>query len=197
MVKAIFLDIDGTLRDECSGVPQSAYTAVRMCRERGIRILICTGRNLASIQEEILSMDTDGIIAGGGCLIAENGYVQKESYFQKPETERIQEYLLTRELPFAMESQERIFMNRAAAVLLRQDFIGKLKGLGAEEIRKREKENSIPYEDTLKEYMYSPDHIHKFCLWCRPEDWEAVCATVPGWGTVVQQSAPKIGRAHV
>ena len=120
MVKAIFLDIDGTLRDECSGVPQSAYTAVRMCRERGIRILICTGRNLASIQEEILSMDTDGIIAGGGCLIAENGYVQKESYFQKPETERIQEYLLTRELPFAMESQERIFMNRAAAVLLRQ-----------------------------------------------------------------------------
>ena len=118
MVKAIFLDIDGTLRDECSGVPQSAHTAVRMCRKRGIRILICTGRNLASIQEEILSMDTDGIIAGGGCLIAENGYVQKESYFQKPETERIQEYLLTRELPFAMESQERIFMNRAAAVLL-------------------------------------------------------------------------------
>ena len=54
MVKAIFLDIDGTLRDECSGVPQSAYTAVRMCRERGIRILICTGRNLASIQEEIM-----------------------------------------------------------------------------------------------------------------------------------------------
>ena len=77
MVKAIFLDIDGTLRDECSGVPQSAYTAVRMCRERGIRILICTGRNLASIQEEILSMDTDGIIAGGGCLIAENGDVYK------------------------------------------------------------------------------------------------------------------------
>ena len=104
-------------------------------------------------------MDTDGIIAGGGCLIAENGYVQKESYFQKPETERIQEYLLTRELPFAMESQERIFMNRAAAVLLRQDFIGKLKGLGAEEIRKREKENSIPYEDTLKEYMHSPDPV--------------------------------------
>lgn len=194
MVKAIFLDIDGTLRDECSGVPQSAYTAVRMCRERGIRILICTGRNLASIQEEILSMDTDGIIAGGGCLIAENGYVQKKSYFQKPETERIQEYLLTRELPFAMESQERIFMNRAAAVLLRQDFIGKLKGLGAEEIRKREKENSIPYEDTLKEYMHSPDHIHKFCLWCRPEDWEAVCATVPGWGAVVQQSAPTDGK---
>ena len=127
MVKAIFLDIDGTLRDECSGVPQSAHTAVRMCRKRGIRILICTGRNLASIQEEILSMDTDGIIAGGGCLIAENGYVQKESYFQKPETEQIQEYLLTRELPFAMESQERIFMNRAAAVLLRQDFAGKFK----------------------------------------------------------------------
>ena len=85
-------------------------------------------------------------------------------------------------------------MNRAAAVLLRQDFIGKLKGLGAEEIRKREKENSIPYEDTLKEYMHSPDHIHKFCLWCRPEDWEAVCATVPGWGAVVQQSAPTDGK---
>ena len=77
------MDIDGTLRDECSGVPQSAYTAVRMCRERGIRILICTGRNLASIQEEILSMDTDGIIAGGGCLIAENGYVQKKRLFSK------------------------------------------------------------------------------------------------------------------
>ena len=156
MVKAIFLDIDGTLRDECSGVPQSAYTAVRMCRGK---------RN----------PDTDmhgaesGFHSGGNPV---HGYRRHHSrrrlsdrgkricaegkLFSKTGTERIQEYLLTRELPFAMESQERIFMNRAAAVLLRQDFIGKLKGLGAEEIRKREKENSIPYEDTLKEYMTQP-----------------------------------------
>ena len=85
-------------------------------------------------------------------------------------------------------------MNRAAAVLLRQDFAGKFKGLGAEEIKRREKENGIRYEDTLKDYKHSSDHIHKFCLWCRPEDWEAVCATVPGWGAVIQQSAPTDGK---
>lgn len=194
MIKAIFLDIDGTLRDECSGVPQSAYTAVRMCRERGIRILICTGRNLSSIQEDVRAMETDGIIAGGGCLIVENGYVQKENYFQKAETEQILEYLLTRKLPFAMESRERVFMNRAAAVLLRQDFAGKLRGLGAEEIKKREKENGIQYEDTFNEYVHSPEHIHKFCLWCRAEDWEAVCSMAPGWGSVIQQSEPPDGK---
>lgn len=194
MVKAIFLDIDGTLRDECSGVPQSAHTAVRMCREKGIRVLICTGRNLASIQEDVRAMETDGIIAGGGCLVAENGYVQKEDYFQKAETEQILEYLLTRNLPFAMESQVRVFMNRAGAALLRQDFAGKLRGLGAEEIKKREKENGIQYKDTLKDYIHSPGRIHKFCLWSRPGDWDVVCSKAPGWGSVIQQSEPPDGK---
>ena len=48
-------------------------------------------------------------------------------------------------------------MNRgfAACVLLRQDLSASRKDRGAEEIRKREKENSIPYEDTLKEYSYA------------------------------------------
>lgn len=194
MVKAIFLDIDGTLRDECRGVPESAYTAVRMCREKGIRILICTGRNLASIQEDVRAMETDGLIAGGGCVIVENGHVQKESYFQKAETDQILEYLLSGDLPFAMESQERIFMNRTAAELLRQDFAGKLRGMGEDEIRRREKENGIRYEDTLRDYMHGPDHIHKFCLWYRPEDREAVCSAASGWGTVVQQSGPPDGK---
>ena len=49
MTKIIYLDIDGTLRDERLGIPESAETALRICREQGILIVICTGRNQISI----------------------------------------------------------------------------------------------------------------------------------------------------
>lgn len=99
MIKAVFLDIDGTLRDERHGIPASAVQAIGMCRESGIQVVICTGRNLASIQPDVKALTVDGIIAGGGCLILEEGRVRKNLFFQYEEIKEMIHVLVRKEVP--------------------------------------------------------------------------------------------------
>ena len=180
MVKAIFLDIDGTLRDERRGVPKSAVRAIRMCREAGIRIVICTGRNMASIQPDVKAMETDAVIAGGGCLILDRGRVQENLYFQHGEMKKILEYLTREAVPFALETQERIFMNQAACLWFQRDFETKLAGLEPWEKERQRKANGICYRPER-------DRIHKVCIWSPLEDSERISALAAGTGNIVQQ----------
>lgn len=188
MVRAVFLDIDGTLRDEGTGVPPSAVKAIGMCREKGVLVMICTGRNLASIQPDVRRIEVDGIIAGGGCLIQEGRLIRKNVFFQKKETVRMISVLSGMDLPFALESQEKIFMNRRAADWLGRDFEEKLKGLGAEARARRRAENEICYSDNLGAYNQEEDKIHKLCLWCPPKLYSRLYARVQDFGDVAQQT---------
>lgn len=40
--KIIFLDVDGTLADYSGHIPQSAVKAVRLARQKGHKVYICT-----------------------------------------------------------------------------------------------------------------------------------------------------------
>lgn len=187
MVRVIFLDIDGTLRDERFGVPESAVTAIGMCREKGIQVVICTGRNMASIQRDVRILETDGIIAGGGCYILDGHRVQKDACFQYEEIEPILYRLAQKELPFALEDQNRVFMNRAASLWFRQDFERKLEGLGQKERERQRSQNGISYEDTMNEYRRERDRIHKICIWSRGEETPDLISMAQTAGTIVQQ----------
>lgn len=188
MVRAIFLDIDGTLRDERTGVPESAVEAIRMCRRKGIQVVICTGRNMAAIQPDVSRIETDGIIAGGGCLILMGGRVQKISFFQNEEMRALLGALWEKHLPFSMESQETIFMNRAAAEWLKLDFEAKMRGLEPKERERRGRENGICYESTLETYRAERDCIHKICLWIPRAYACELTALAEKLGTVAQQN---------
>ena len=55
MIKAIFFDIDGTLRDFQTGIiPESARRAVEEAQGEGILCFAATGRHLLEIEEENL-----------------------------------------------------------------------------------------------------------------------------------------------
>lgn len=189
MVRAVFLDIDGTLRDERQGVPDSAKKAIRMCRESGIQIVICTGRNMASIQPDVKAIQVDGIIAGGGSLIQDGKTVWKDTHFQYEEMNKALNYVTACKLPLALESQERIFMNQAAAQWFKQDFERKLKGLKPEERKQQRKANGICYEDTLKDYRMEHDRIHKICIWSPGNGQEGAVPLAETIGSIAQQGA--------
>ena len=58
MVKAIFFDIDGTLREfEKKGISMSTRQALDKARQAGIRLFIATGRHYLEIEEEKLLDD--------------------------------------------------------------------------------------------------------------------------------------------
>ena len=64
--KLIFLDIDGTLTTPGSNTPpESAMKAVRLAREKGHKVFLCSGRN-PGMMAPVLALGFDGAVAGAG-----------------------------------------------------------------------------------------------------------------------------------
>ncbi len=73
--KLIFLDIDGTLTEPGKNVPpESAVDAVRRARERGHKVVLCSGRNYGMLFP-VLQFGFDGLVASAGGYIEYNGQV--------------------------------------------------------------------------------------------------------------------------
>ena len=73
--KAIFLDIDGTLtKPGCNEPPESALEVIREARERGHKVLLCTGRN-PDMLEPVMKYGFDGAVAIGGGYVLLDGEV--------------------------------------------------------------------------------------------------------------------------
>lgn len=67
MIKAIFFDIDGTLRDFTEkGIRPKTRQAISLAKNHGVRCFIATGRHLLEIQEENL---LDGLVFDGYVLL--------------------------------------------------------------------------------------------------------------------------------
>ena len=82
--KLIFLDIDGTLTvPGHNEPPESALEVIREARERGHKVLLCTGRN-PDMLAPVLQYGFDGAVAiGGGYVVLDD-----EVLFDYPMTER-------------------------------------------------------------------------------------------------------------
>ncbi len=74
--KIIFLDVDGTLVDYSGHIPQSAAEAVRLARQKGHKVYICTGRSRAEVYPEIWEIGLDGMIGGNGSYVEDGGQEQ-------------------------------------------------------------------------------------------------------------------------
>ena len=73
--KLIFLDIDGTLTEPGKNVPPpSAVDAVRQAREKGHKVVLCSGRNYGMLFP-VLQFGFDGLVASAGGYIEYNGQV--------------------------------------------------------------------------------------------------------------------------
>lgn len=81
MIKAIFFDIDGTLKSfKTHSVPQSAIDGINRIKDKGIKVFIATGRYFKQIGD-LNGLVFDGLITlnGAHCLNAKN-----ETIFTNP-----------------------------------------------------------------------------------------------------------------
>lgn len=69
MIKAVFLDIDGTLTSfETRSIPDSALAAIKQARQNGVKVFAATGRHTLMPQERgvVDGIEFDGYIAING-----------------------------------------------------------------------------------------------------------------------------------
>ena len=174
MVKIIYLDIDGTLRDEQKGIPNSAILAIKQCQKRKIQIIICTGRNFGSIQNDVITLQTDGIISGGGCYILYHGEEIFRKHFSIKVLKKVLSIASDRQLSLAMETKCKIYMDQNTSRFYKDDFYCKIRNnvksnnkINQETfhiVNKIMIENKITYKDNFEELWKEIEKVHKICI---------------------------------
>ncbi|AUW96272.1 Cof-type HAD-IIB family hydrolase [Streptococcus pluranimalium] len=145
MVKIIFLDVDGTLVDYDNRIPESAVKAIRLARDKGHKVYVCTGRSRAEMQPEIWDIGIDGMIGGNGSYVEDNGEVVMHQLISKDDAKHIVDWLHSRGLEFYLESNNGLFASEnfkeAARPVLREYSLR--KGKTEEEVKDQEAEDAL------------------------------------------------------
>lgn len=145
MVKIIFLDVDGTLVDYDNRIPESAVKAIRLARDKGHKVYVCTGRSRAEMQPEIWDIGIDGMIGGNGSYVEDNEEVVMHQLISKDDAKHIVDWLHSRGLEFYLESNNGLFASEnfkeAARPVLREYSLR--KGKTEEEVKDQEAEDAL------------------------------------------------------
>lgn len=112
MVQIVYLDADGTLFHHEGYIPKSAFEAIRKAQEKGIKIVLCTGRQLVEIYGDMKKIDYDAVIAGAGGTVLVKEELLFDGRFSQEELERLRQYLERFRIPAVYESREGVFGDR-------------------------------------------------------------------------------------
>lgn len=174
LYRIIFFDVDGTLRNEKFGVLKTTKTALKLCRENGYLICLCTGRNIGMITDDVLNIKPDGVIAGGGSYIQFQKCIIKNSFFPPKNIELAFDYLKqqNKETAFAFETNSKIFMNDIASKILKKLTKIKLKELNIKQKNYMLNSEKIIYENNINCFNPLIDEVNKICLWSHESIFE-------------------------
>lgn len=170
MTELIYLDIDGTLRDEIKGIPESAVWAIERCREQSVGIVICTGRSPGTVWEDVTALPTDGIISGGGCFAEYRGEKIWRKYFPDEVLCRIVCAAAAKKMALSLEAERNIYMDGGASAFYREDFWRKVRLSGHP--GNIDRRNPILYEDNFHEFRFGKEKIHKICIFGKRNEVE-------------------------
>lgn len=117
-IKAVFFDIDGTLVSfKTHGIPGSAVTAIRKLQQKGIKVIVATGRSIHATQA-IQHLQFDGFITFNGSYCADK---DKNILFRKTiDPNNIQgllNYTANHSLNFILMYENRIAVNEITPVI--------------------------------------------------------------------------------
>ena len=120
MIKAIFLDVDGTLISfKTHRVPASALDALREAHARGVQLFIATGRAAADLADlEAIPYDGVAALNGADCLMRDGRVVARHPI---PRVDFEKSLALSAELdfPVGLELNDGVFVNRVTPEVVR------------------------------------------------------------------------------
>lgn len=173
MGKLVLFDIDGTLRDEVLGIPPSIYKVLEGLKERQHKAAICTGRSIGMIQEDVLKLEIENIIAGGGSYISHKGKVICDSGFSKEMIRLLWLHFMNSQEKSGcvFEGNYEIYMNGTAAEILSAMNREKSKRFTKEQRYNFFKNEKIEYKNNLNEFCSDRVKIHKVSIWYSPKEF--------------------------
>ena len=92
-MKIIFFDIDGTLLDYDGRMPQSTREALALAKEKGHRLILCSGRNKCAVKQLMERFNFDGCVCSAGAYVEYHEQVVCEETFTDATLQRLIDFL--------------------------------------------------------------------------------------------------------
>lgn len=167
MIKAVFFDIDGTLRDFQTGIiPESARRAVEEAQGEGILCFAATGRHLLEIEEESLleGLSLDGLVTLNGqyCLDRE-GRLLCHNPIPVSQVQRMLELIEERPFPCLFMEARAMYIN-----FVNSQVIKAQEGIGT----------AVPPVEDLRRGLERP--VYQMIPYAGPEECDRILQELPG-----------------
>ena len=110
--KYIFIDIDGTLLDPVTGVPDSAVAAIRSARSNGHKVFICTGRAKITIPETVNQIGFDGYVCAAGAYAETDGEILLMENLDKDKVKKLMAPINSKKIGCLLEGYRATYGNK-------------------------------------------------------------------------------------
>lgn len=107
--KILLLDVDGTLVDYETKIPDSAAQAVRQARANGHQVYFCTGRARPEVYPELWDLGVDGMIGGNGSYVEHDGKAVHHQVLAPVAVDRALAWLDENRLAYFVECNSGLF----------------------------------------------------------------------------------------
>lgn len=114
MIKLFAFDIDGTLLDNKSKVPDSSIEALKKLDDAGIKVVLASGRVFSSVKYNQNLLNIKGpIVATNGSLISLDGRNIYKTYpLEEDKLKQLYEFCISNKLDFHIYDDENYYTNR-------------------------------------------------------------------------------------
>lgn len=107
--KLIFFDIDGTLMGASRKVTEKNVEAIHELRKNGHKVFLCTGRSPASIDQSLIDIGFDGVVASAGSLVLINNEYVFENFINQYLLSEVMLLFTNHQVLFSLETKNAIY----------------------------------------------------------------------------------------
>lgn len=181
--KAVFLDIDGTMVNSQGHIPESTKTAIKLAKENGHKMVICSGRSRFQIYDKLLALGFSGIVGSAGAFVIADDKEIFHACIDEAHRKSVYEYLENNGFYYCFQADEGIELNQRSADGILEIY----KGIGMSEARLNRLVGNMhlteePWKNPKSEkllYYNSPFPVEKVHADLAPY-FDAVVISLPG-----------------
>ena len=161
--KVIFFDVDGTLINFGGEFPESAKRALRMAKENGHQIILCTGRSKCQIEERLLEFGFDGFVSAAGANVTYHHREIYANYMSEQQLTKLLDFMETNQMIYMLQCTDKVVGTTECFEAMHENFKERLKGKVPENITKIF-EHELK-DDNLRENIKQYWNAEKICYY--------------------------------
>lgn len=160
-MKYIFLDIDGTLYNHKKhSIPESAYQAVGLAKEKGHKIFICTGR-VSCMLDHVKEIPYEGVVAAAGAYVEIHNKIVFDESIAADKLKAILTSCDRMDISYILEGKKGVYMHP----VIKEFFsTGEGRNTAGHEFFKQK----AVYD--LEKYKEEEEAVYKLCLYADREE---------------------------